>query len=82
MNLEWKGLIALVDNFRKKLLVNYLEMVKREPSILNEVVEQFSYDISNIINDSNESKSIVQLKKQIMEILKINENNKETEVIL
>ena len=57
MNLEWKGLIALVDNFRKKLLVNYLEMVKREPSILNEVVEQFSYDISNIINDSNESKS-------------------------
>ena len=46
----------MVDNFRKKLLVNYLEMVKREPSILNEVVEQFSYDISNIINDSNESK--------------------------
>ena len=82
MNLEWKGLIALVDNFRKKLLVSYLEMVKREPSILNEVVEQFSDDISNIIDDSNESKSIVQLKKQIMEILKINENNKKSEVVL
>ena len=81
MNLEQKGLIALADNFRKKLLVSYLEMLKDNPLAIDEVTKQFSTDIANILADLKDNQDSPELQIKIKEILGSIKNDK-NEVVL
>ena len=81
MNLEQKGLIALADNFRKTLLVSYLEMLKDNPLAIDEVTKQFSTDIANILADLKNNQDSPELQIKIKEILGSIKNDK-NEVVL
>lgn len=82
MNLAWKGLIVLVDNFRNKFLVKYLSMIKNDPSFLRDELNRFSYDVKKIIESEEESRSFVELKKELLEMIELSGQEKIDKVIL
>ena len=71
----------MADNFRKKLLVSYLEMLKDNPLAIDEVTKQFSTDIANILADLKNNQDSPELQIKIKEILGSIKNDK-NEVVL
>lgn len=71
----------MADNFRKKLLVSYLEMLKDNPLAIDEVTKQFSTDIANILADLKDNQDSPELPIKIKEILGSIKNDK-NEVVL
>lgn len=71
----------MADNFRKKLLVSYLEMIKDNPLAIDEVTKQFSTDIANILADLKDDQDSPELQIKIKEILGSIKNDK-NEVVL
>lgn len=71
----------MADNFRKKLLVSYLEMLKDNPLAIEEVTKQFSTDIANILADLKDNQDSPELQIKIKEILGSIKNDK-NEVVL
>ncbi len=71
----------MADNFRKKLLVSYLEMLKDNPLAIDEVTKQFSTDIVNILADLKDNQDSPELQIKIKEILGSIKNDK-NEVVL
>lgn len=71
----------MADNFRKKLLVSYLEMLKDNPLAIDEVTKQFSTDIANILADLKDNQDSPELQIKIKEILGSIKNDK-NEVVL
>ena len=71
----------MADNFRKKLLVSYLEMLKDNPLAIDEVTKQFSTDIANILADLKDNQDSPELQIKIKEILGSIRNDK-NEVVL
>lgn len=71
----------MADNFRKKLLVSYLEMIKDNPLAIDEVTKQFSTDIANILADLKDNHDSPELQIKIKEILDSIKNDK-NEVVL
>lgn len=71
----------MADNFRKKLLVSYLEMLKDNPLAIDEVTKQFSTDIVNILADLKNNQDSPELQIKIKEILGSIKNDK-NEVVL
>ena len=71
----------MADNFRKKLLVSYLEMLKDNPLAIDEVTKQFSTDIANILVDLKDNQDSPELQIKIKEILGSIKNDK-NEVVL
>ena len=71
----------MADNFRKKLLVSYLEMIKDNPLAIDEVTKQFSTDIANILANLKDNQDSPELQIKIKEILGSIKNDK-NEVVL
>ena len=71
----------MADNFRKKLLVSYLEMLKDNPLAIDDVTKQFSTDIANILADLKDNQDSPELQIKIKEILGSIKNDK-NEVVL
>lgn len=71
----------MADNFRKKLLVSYLEMLKDNPLAIDEVTKQFSTDIANILADLKDNQDSPEFQIKIKEILGSIKNDK-NEVVL
>ena len=71
----------MADNFRKKLLVSYLEMLKDNPLAIDEVTKQFSTDIANILAGLKDNQDSPELQIKIKEILGSIKNDK-NEVVL